>query len=83
MSSEVNSPTWGEAGAGKEGFLEEVKPSTKGRIKQAISVGNILRTYHVPGLVLASASIDIAQEEDRTQPKPGPNQKKPRSHLLP
>ena len=39
VSSEVNSPTWGEAGAGKEGFLEEVKPSTKGRIKQAISVG--------------------------------------------
>lgn len=39
MSSEVNSPTCGEAGAGKEGFLEEVKPSTKGRIKEAISVG--------------------------------------------
>ena len=34
MSSEVNSPIWGEAGSGKEGFLEEVKPS-----KEAISVG--------------------------------------------
>ena len=36
MSSEVNppSPPRGEAGSGKEGFLEEVKPS-----KEAISVG--------------------------------------------
>lgn len=39
MSSEVNSPTWGEAGAGKEGFLEEVKPSIKGRVKEAVSGG--------------------------------------------
>lgn len=30
--------TWGGAGAGKEGFLEEVNPSIKGRVMKAILV---------------------------------------------
>lgn len=32
----------------------------------------------MPGLVLASASINIVRDEDRTQPKPGPNKEKPK-----
>ena len=32
----------------------------------------------MPGLVLASASINIVRDGDRTQPKPGPNKEKPK-----